>query len=236
LPLTLILLVKFNAMKRGYLLLLFLLLSGIFIKLYCWNTHVLPFIGQNDFYLNWFKWIYYPTFCRLDGLLMGVSIAALFEFKPTIKAWLQKFGNYLLVLSILVLTGAYFLCSNIVSYNTTLFGFPLVAFGYGLMVIGAISPTSVLYKFNSRVTATIATLSYGIYLTHKIIIHITQENFSAISINRDSNWMFFICIITSVFGAFALNKIIEQPFLKVRNRILLSKKTSFSNKENNILN
>ncbi|MEI6060339.1 MAG: acyltransferase [Bacteroidota bacterium] len=221
LPLTLVMLVYFNAIEKGFIILILLFALGIFIKLYAWYSLVLPLQNAEGYYLNWYKWIYYPTYSRLDGLLMGVSIAALFQFKTNIKDKILMYGNQSLLVSVFVLTGASFLCSNLASFNTTFFGFPLIALGYGFMLIGAISPSSFLYKFNSRVTANIATLSYSIYLTHKFIIHLTQENFSKINVNKDSTLMFLACIITTISGAFLLNIVVERPFLELRNKILL---------------
>jgi peptidoglycan/LPS O-acetylase OafA/YrhL len=221
LPLTLILLVKCNAIKKGFVVLPSLFITGILLRLYSWYSLVLPFANEPNSWVNWSKWIYYPTYCRLDGLLVGVSIAALFQFKTTIRDKVQRYGNHFLILSVVVLTGAYFLSKNMVSLNTTIYGFPLIAIGYGLMVVGAVSPTSFIYNLNSKISTNIAVLSYGIYLIHKFIIHITQAQFSKLNIEQDSNFMFFICIITTVLGAILLNRIIERPFSSLRDKLLI---------------
>ena len=67
---------------------------------------------QKVIYKIWFKAIkdiYYPTYCRLDGLLVGVAIASIFQYRPSVKAKLVKYANGLLALSILLLIAAYFL-------------------------------------------------------------------------------------------------------------------------------
>ena len=106
LPLILIALVYFKCIKRGYLLLLFLFLFGFLARLYCWRNFVLPFQEDDNFSIYWYKWIYYPTWGRLDSLLAGVSIAALFQFKPKIKESCQRFGN-----GFFINWTAYFNCS-----------------------------------------------------------------------------------------------------------------------------
>jgi peptidoglycan/LPS O-acetylase OafA/YrhL len=226
LPLLLILLVYFRALKSGIFVLLLLFAFGFIVRLYSWSVLLSPFLGSDDFWIYWYKWMYYPTYCRLDGLLIGVSIAAIFQFRSTLKVAIQKWGNKLLLMSLIILTGAYFLCLDEQTFGASVFGFPLVSFGYGVMVLSAISPTSHLYKFNSAVTGRIATLSYAIYLTHKITIHITQEQFSKFGISKESNLMFLICIGTSLAGALVLNKIIEQPFLRLRDKLLRAKGAS----------
>jgi peptidoglycan/LPS O-acetylase OafA/YrhL len=106
----------------------------------------------------------------------------------------------------------------------------LVSIGYGLLTLGAISPTSFLYKFDSRITANIASLSYALYLTHKIVIHVTQEQFSKLNIDKDSTLMFLICIVTSLLGALIMNRLIEKPFLKLRDKILYGSRASLTQK------
>ncbi|HLK29321.1 MAG TPA: hypothetical protein VKT28_12140, partial [Puia sp.] len=97
---------------------------------------------------------------------------------------------------------------------------PLVSIGYGVMVIGAISPSSFLYKFKSGITTTLATLSYSLYLVHKFVVHVSQEELSKFSIEKNSNLMFVCCIITVLIFAFAMNRIIEKPFMNLRKKLV----------------
>jgi len=226
-PLVLILLVKFNWIKKAYLLLVFLFLFGFIIRLCIWNSLVLPFADRPDGWSYWYKWIYYPTFCRLDGLLVGVSIAALLAFLPNFKQKILKYGNHLLIISIFILLCASVLCQELDSFRTSIFGFPLVAVGYGLMVIGAISPNSLLFRFQSKITAKLAALSYGIYLSHKFIIHLSQGVFSNFNIAKESNSMFLLSILTCILAAVALNLLIEKPFLWLRDWILNHKMNKY---------
>ena len=193
---------------------------GLATRWWVYNHIVLPTAAAEGGWVNWYKWIYYPTYSRLDGLLTGVSIAALFQFRPLLKEKLTAYGNLLLVLSIFVLAVAYYICINEQSFAASVVGFPLVSIGYGLMVIGAISPTCFLYKFKSGITEKIAMLSYAIYLTHKIIIHLVQMQFAKLNISKESNAMMLIAIVFCLAGALLMNKTIELPFLRLRGRIL----------------
>jgi len=223
LPLTLIVLVYLKTIKRGYLLLLFLFVIGFFARYVAWHIIDSSHGEGDNFWVYWQEWIYYPTYSRLDGLLTGVSLAATFQFLPKLKMQIEKYGNLLLLIGLIVLIAAYFMFLHQETLITSVYGFPLVSIGYGLIVAGAISPTSFLYKFNSRITSTLATLSYAVYLTHKIIIHLTQEYFSKLHIEKDSNVMFIISIATSLLAALLLNKIIEKPFLRLKEKILARK-------------
>ncbi len=217
LPLLLIALVNFKLIKKGFWLLIALFVFGILIRWYSFNHFDL---SNNDNWVDWSKWIYYPTWCRLDGLLVGVSIAALLQFKPVFSKKILNYGNALLLGSLVLFATAYFFCGNQESFAASVFGFPLVDIGYGIVVLCALSNKSFLYRFKSTITSKIAALSYGIYLIHKIVIHVTQNQLIKFKIDDNSNLMFFICIVTVFIVSLILNETIEKPFLKLRKKIL----------------
>ncbi|MCF6404795.1 acyltransferase [Chitinophaga filiformis] len=224
LPIILIMLVRWKALKIGPWLIGILFAGGFAIRLFCWFVLVEPTMGADNYWVTWYMWMYYPTFTRLDGLLTGVSIAAIFQFLPAVKQKIMALGNKLLLIGLVLLTGAWFLCVDPANFYASVFGFPLIAIGYGAMVAGAVNENSFLHKKKLRFTATLAMLSYGIYLSHKGVIHLTQLWVGNIGIEQNSTVMFIICSITSVLAALLLNRIIEKPFLKLRQRVLSPKK------------
>lgn len=225
LPLLLLLLTRQKLLRKGYLLLLVLFGAGFLLRAGAYQYQVAPFRAEGNASALWYQWIYYPTWCRLDGLLAGVGIAALFRFRPLLKAQILRYGNRLLLLGLLLLCGAYFLCLDQQSRAASVWGFPLVSIGYGVVVMGTLSPGSYLSRFQSVVTAKIATLSYGIYLVHKMVIHLTQDQLARFSIDPESNLMFFLCILSCLAAAGLLYIIVERPFLKLRIRLLTGNKT-----------
>ena len=224
LPLFLYFLLKTKFFNKSYWLLIIFILLGFIFRFYSWEKLYIPLIENDNSWLYWYKYIYYPTYNRLDGLLIGVSIAAIYQFLPELWNKISKYGNVLLLIGLLILVGAYILCIEERSFYSSLFGFPVIGLGYGFVVMGAISPESVLYKWNSKTTTFIAGLSYGIYLTHKGIIHITQEFLASLDIDTSSTFSMLICILTSVAAAYLLHQIIEKPFMKWRIRFLSKKK------------
>lgn len=220
LPFILFLLVNFKAISKGFIILVVLFIACFFSRYFSYTILVEPYLDTDAGWQYWYKWIYYPTYCRLDGLLTGVSIAALFSFRPMLKERLAGYGNHLLILGIIILTGAYFICLDQGSFASSVFGFPLVSIGYGIMLMGAISRKNILFKLRSTTSLAIATLSYGLYLSHKIVIHITQDQLSKYGIKANGTLMFIICIVTCFVAAWILNIIVEKPFLKLRERIL----------------
>ena len=232
LPLLLIAVVRFKIIKKAAWLLFVLFAAGVAVRWWMFvSKAATPPDGEIDI-INWYKWIYYPTYCRLDGLITGVGIAALFRFRPAIKEKMAGYGNIIFLLSLLVLTAAYFICLDEYAFIASVAGFPLVSAGYGLMVVSALCPGSFLYKFKWGVTAKIAALSYALYLSHKIIIHITQQQLSGSHISADSGWMLLISVITCLAGALLINQLIEQPFLRFRDKILMKTPTTAKNTNN----
>jgi peptidoglycan/LPS O-acetylase OafA/YrhL len=218
-PLAVAALIAANMVKRGWILLLALFIGGFALRLYTWHL-VAPGIAADDFWRVWYRYMYYPTYTRLDGLLAGVAIAALFAFRPAVKERISKHGNAILVISIAVLTGAWFLCENQMTFAASIFGYPLVSLGYGLMVIAAVSPSCFLYRTNSRITAFIAKVSFVLYLSHKGVIHLVQPLFEKAGLASKGNMMFLLCLLSALAGAFLLNKVVEAPFLRLRQRVL----------------
>lgn len=221
LPMILIILQVTKSIKNSYWLLIALFFLGFAFRIYSFNQLYLPKMDDESSAMFWYKYIYYPTYNRLDGLLVGVSIAGVYHFLPTIWNKISRYGNLFILLSLIVLTGTYFLCYNQMTFNASIFGFPLIAIGYGFMVVGAVSPISFLYKWNSKVTTFLATLSYGTYLTHKGVIHMTHQLLGDFQINN--NFMLIICTVTCLSFAYLLHWTIERPFMKLRNRIIEQK-------------
>jgi peptidoglycan/LPS O-acetylase OafA/YrhL len=220
LPLILILLISKNLFSKSYWILVTLFAFGIALRWSIWNNYYPTNGVTNESMSYWSEHIYYPTYNRLDGLLVGVGIAAMYQFLPKFWNKISMFGNQLTVLSLALLIVIYFYFSEIGTYTTSIFGFPLISIAYGLLVIAAICPSSFLYNFNSKITTLIATLSFAIYLSHKCIIHVVQEFLMKFGVDKNDNLMFVVCMLTCIIGAWLLHLSIEKPFMKIRDRIL----------------
>jgi peptidoglycan/LPS O-acetylase OafA/YrhL len=220
LPLVLIVLQRTNNIKRGYWLLIILFIMGLLIKVYSYHELYLPKIKIKNSWSYWYQYIYYPSYTRVDGLLTGVSIAAIYHFLPDVWRRLSRFANLFILLSIAILTGAYFFWQEEQSFYTSVFGFPLIALGYGCLLIGAVSEKGFLYKWKSQASTFIATLSYAVYLTHKGVIHMTRQLLEDRVVNE--NLILLISVITCLAAALLMHVIIEKPFLRLRDKIVKS--------------
>ena len=206
-----------TAIKKWVVLLSAMLLTTIILRHQIWNNlHV----DSDDFGVNWYQSIYYPTYTRLDGLVIGVAIAAFYQFAPDTWRRISKYGNLWLMMGLGLLTGAWFLCNDQFTYSASVWGFAVVALGYGAIVVGAISVDSLLYKWQSRVTTFLATISYSLYLTHKGVIHVTQNIAALWQIPVSGNVMMLICVVACVLSAYLLHVVVEKPVMWVRRWVV----------------
>jgi peptidoglycan/LPS O-acetylase OafA/YrhL len=224
LPITIFFVFRSRMQKLTPMLILILIGLGFILRIYNWNEFVQPFIesdSRREMFKGFVEKVYYPSYNRMDGLIIGVSIAAIFTFKPKIKDYLTKYGNFVLIIGIGLFLFAYQICESLITYNAMIFGLPLISLAYGVILIGAISPTSILYKIKSRITLVIATLSYAIYLTHKQLYQFVRTFISGIDNDFLQQNIFWICFIVALIGGFILHIIVEKPFLRLRDKLLI---------------
>lgn len=181
---------------------------------------------------SWMEWIYYPTQTRLDGLLVGVFIAWLFHFKSGAREWLAARHVQTLLAGIGVVAISYFFVLQNTADRTarvyvgmgalypSLFLFPLVSIGFGLIVVSAISPKSFLYNLRSRTLGWVATLSYSLYLSHKIVFHLAQDRLGGPSLPTDGLVMMALCLGAAVGFALFMHHAIERPAFRLRDWLL----------------
>jgi len=220
LPLFILLLTKLNRGKKAIYVLLGLFLSGFLIRYFNWHYFIEPNLQSEGFRALFYQIIYYPTYNRLDGLLVGVSIAGLYTFYPFIKESINQYSNFLMLTGVIILIGAYFVCTPQQSFSTAIVGYPLIAIGYGFITAAVVCPNNILYSVKSWLTSQMATLSYGIYLIHKMAFHLTQDVLVKAGIDENSNLMLFSCLCSTIALALLLRYTIERPSIKLRNRFL----------------
>jgi len=220
LPLVFCLFSYFKAGKKSIYLIVLLFIAGFIARLLSWKYFAAPYLSHDDFGARWNEYVYYPTYNRLDGLLVGVSIAGLFTFYPKVKEWVNKWCYWLLAVGVLMLITAFQLCQVYASYNTAIFGFPIISVAYGFVLAAFVSPSCIFFRIKSRVTSLIAMLSYSIYLSHKIIIHLVQQLLESLGVDKNGVVCMLFCVVCVVMGALVMRYLIEKPALMVRNRIL----------------
>lgn len=220
LPITLLLLLKTGWYKKAGILLLVLFALCFFIRYYSFNNIYLPQTNGTPNRALWVSTVYYPTYCRFDGLLIGVAVAAMYNYLPAVFNRLSKYANLLIAVGLVIFIVAYFMCGNALGFNRSVWGFPMVSVGFGCMVLGAIMPRSFLYKWKSAVLTMIARLSFSLYLIHMGVILMTQNVLATWGIAKNSTATFVLSMALCAVFALLLYYGIEQPFMKMRSRFL----------------
>ena len=217
LPLLILLLMRRPSFGKALAVILGILCFGIAIRAYIYLHQVQVFPRDDDaFILAYVEKIYFPTHTRLDGLLVGVTLATIKTFRP---AWWQRamsHGYLLLMAGCALCAWAMWLFIERLSFSGAVIGFPLVAVGLGLLIASSIAPSSPLSKV--RGFGLIAALAYSAYLTHKEIMHLVHEHLPRLI--GSGGWLALIVYYAFSFvAAFVLYMSVERPFLRLRERI-----------------
>ena len=167
---------------------------------------------------NWFiEDIYYPTWMRLDGLLMGVMLAALNVYRPALWARLQARSTWLLIGGLAAAGLALWLFRDRTGLLANALGWPLLSFGFGLLVLAATDPRGWLGRRAVPGAGWIAAASYSLYLSHKLVMHAVHEWLaSALPLQGPALFAVYAAAIALV-GA-ALHHAVERPGLRLRDR------------------
>jgi peptidoglycan/LPS O-acetylase OafA/YrhL len=220
LPLIVLLLMWKPRFSRTCAFVVLLFLGGMALRLFLWSHYLKPNLEDNGLFIPlYWKELYYPTYTRLDGLLVGVVIAAVKTFRPDWWARITARGNMLLIAGVVLLSFTVWMCIPLYTFQTVLLGFPFLALAFGLLVIAALSPNSVLGKYRVPGANAMATLAYSTYLTHKEVMHLDWQYFgSMVNMSGWAGWC--ICLVTIPAAASLLYFCVERPFLKWRERII----------------
>jgi peptidoglycan/LPS O-acetylase OafA/YrhL len=221
--------------RKSILTYVFLLLGGIALRWILWNTWVEPLatpVVQKELSATFFKVIYYPTYCRLDSLAIGVGIAALKQFHHSLWQKIETRADWFLGAGILFLIAAYFVGEDEISFANSVFGYPLLAWGFGCLTVSALAPTGVFSRFQFRVVKWSATLAFSFYLIHKSFIHHTSQWLIGIGVDEKS--ILYPIVITAVclLGSLLVYLVIEKPFLAYRDRVLAMRDLTAASRSN----
>jgi len=182
--------------------------------------HAVRASAESAMWPMFMKRIYYPTYCRLDGLVVGVALACLRMFRPAWWARLSHRGNLLFGSGVVISAAAFWMFRwdypNAEETAGILLGFPLLALGFGLLVAAAIADSGVL-RMRVPGAKVAALLAYSLYLTHKEIAHVDRTVFSWMA--HDTGWLAAAVYAVSCFAfAALLYWCVERPFLLLRGR------------------
>jgi peptidoglycan/LPS O-acetylase OafA/YrhL len=168
---------------------------------------------------NWFiEDIYYPTWMRLDGLLAGVMLAALRIYRPADWARLQARSSALLAAGLAVSGAALWLFRDRTGLVANAVGWPLLSFGFGLLVLAASAPQGWLGRRALPGAGWLAGISYSLYLSHKLVMHAVHAQLAPVLALQGLALFAVYALAILAVGA-ALHYLVERPGLHLRDRL-----------------
>jgi len=167
----------------------------------------------------------YPTHLRIDSLMFGVFLSYLYSYsRDKYLSFFNKNKHLMLAAGLILASSCIFFRIETFFMNT--FGLTFLYLGFGLILsvmVAADDVDKTMNKFFGRwtvdIVAKIGFYSYSIYLWHRILIkyiHIGVDKLFPDGINQQL--FFFIYFFSSIFFAIGMSKLIEQQFLKYRDK------------------
>jgi peptidoglycan/LPS O-acetylase OafA/YrhL len=170
-----------------------------------------------------------PTHLRLDSLLFGVLLSYYHHFHyDSFFNWVKARAKYIYLTS-LVLCSCCLFFPSYSSFMSTI-GFTLLYLGFGGILITSLYEVVKLPTFLSKLMAPINRMlsyigvySYSIYLWHLLVAGVVTEVIRRVSpIKLHYLAEFFIYAVGSIVLGVVMSKIIEQPFLSLRDKFFPS--------------
>jgi peptidoglycan/LPS O-acetylase OafA/YrhL len=217
-PLLVVLLMRRPSWKRTALLCGAILLGGIGIRWFMWKYGLNNGGLIADHPWLYVELIYSPTYARLDGLLAGVVLAAIRWFRPGIWSKAMENPYKLLCAGAVGMAGAIWLAMDRRSFGASVFGFPLTALSMALMVTAAVSPRGVLGRWRVPGAQAIATITFSLYLSHKMTWHLVRTHFPSL-VAHGGYHAYAVYGAAALAVGTALYFLVERPFLLLRNRL-----------------
>jgi peptidoglycan/LPS O-acetylase OafA/YrhL len=196
------------------------ILAGMAIRAGLWFGHVDAHEYGIYFY---YKLIYYSSLCRLDELVAGVALALLKNRHPALWTRMTAHGKRVLAAGIMLTGAAFWLfLDDRYGFAATVFGYPLLGIGFGLLILAALSPRSLLRELRVPGAGQLALWSYAIYLTHRGVGEIAAGPLQDLGYGPQTPLAIVSLLALSVLVGWLLYRLVETPFMRLRERYVPS--------------
>jgi peptidoglycan/LPS O-acetylase OafA/YrhL len=194
--------------------------AGMLLRAGLWSGHVDAHEYGIYFY---YKLIYYASLCRLDELVAGVALALVKNRHPDLWTRMTSHGNRALAAGVVVLGATFWLfLDNHFSFAATVFGYPLLGLGFGLLILAALSQRSLLRDLRVPGAGALAVWSYAIYLTHRGVGEIAAGRVQDLGYGPQTPLAIVVLLALSVLVGWMLYRLVETPFMALRERYVPS--------------
>lgn len=190
--------------------------GGLLARGYQWHIQVNGSASEGNHY---FRFIYYSSLCRLDELVAGVALALTRNHHPSAWRRLTAHGNLVLALGVAVLLPVcWWFLDDRMAQPVTLIGYPLLALGFGLLILSALSEDSILRRIEVPGARQLALWSFAIYLIHKQVGILGGRALGDHGIEPGSLAAIVPLMALSVLCGWLLYRCVELPFMALRER------------------
>jgi peptidoglycan/LPS O-acetylase OafA/YrhL len=197
-----------------------IILAGMLLRFQLWSTHV---DGHKYGIYFYYKLIYYASLCRLDELVAGVALALLRNRHPEVWTRITGHGNRTLAAGLVVICATFWLfLDNHYGVAETVFGYPLLGLGFGLLILSALSQGSLLRDLRVPGAGHLAVWSYAIYLTHRGVGELAAGPLQALGYGPQTPLAIGALLALSVLVGWVLYRLVETPFMALRERYVPS--------------
>jgi peptidoglycan/LPS O-acetylase OafA/YrhL len=208
-----------------------LLALEITIRAGVWLVHRPDLLPEPQALASYMGSLYYPTYCRLDGIILGAGLAGLKSFRPSLWSALASNGNRLLaasgaslVLAVLTLWKHYsFLCSTV--------GFTFLNLSFVFLTASALSDNGLLRSIRVPGAQYVALRSYALYLTHSMAIVAVAEGGRRLPSPLGPIPALALTMLLGLSLANLLYHIVERPSLRLRDRLQAGAESAAKNRE-----
>jgi peptidoglycan/LPS O-acetylase OafA/YrhL len=187
-----------------------LLRHGLWVD---WKTH------DGDIFA-FMQSIYYPSYTRLDGLVMGVGLAAIRLFHGDIFQWFARPWIAFPAATVFLTAALAMAARNGIVPDEigAIALYPLFAFAVTLLLAGMLQQEPRLRVLRLTGLPFIAAISYSLYLSQKLVFHADEMLLPAAWLQGWSGVPIYYASAIAV--AAALYFIVERPFMVLRRAVL----------------
>jgi len=220
-PALALLLVRYANWRWACAVIVGLVVAGMVLRGWLWFHFVEPVLSSGGSTQSvYLRYLYNPTYARLDDLLAGIALAAARSYHSRLWLWLERHANWVAAFGLLMLV----LCiwgfdGRRVSFAANVFGYPLLAVAMTALVAAAASANSVFNKLRIPGVGWLAAASYSLYLTHKMVYRELHLRFAP-WIEGHGIWTVAIYVLTILTAGALLYYLIERPCLQLRRPVL----------------
>lgn len=200
------------------LLLIAVVIGGALGRGYVWSLNHLADPGMDK--RNWYvEDIYYPTWARLDGLLVGVALALLKTFYEGHWIRLRQSAGLSALLGFVVIALGMWLFKDRIGLLGNTSGWPVVSLGIGLLVFAGAATDNWFGRLRLPSVPWIAAASFSLYLSHKAMMALV-DHVGGDAVNGRGYMTFAVYAVAVLVGGALLYYCVEKPFLRLRNSVL----------------